>query len=141
MSLLLNLLQRGTFGEPRYKVVFKDIECRKKDFADYESGYGDIKKIADYGSAVLIAEAFREEKWFLTESNILVCGEPSQRLGETLQVSISIDKNLPFLISQNREKIKRGYAVEILVEGLDLPKGTVVGPRPGYWVVFLGIPK
>lgn len=138
---LSDFLRRSPFGEPRYKVVFEDIECRKSDFTDYESGLGDMGKIKDYGSAIHVAEAFREEKWFLTESNILVCGEPSQRMAETLQVSINVDKNLLFLASRDIGRIKKGYAVEVLIEGLDLPKGTAVGPRPGYWVVFLRTPK
>lgn len=139
MQSLISMLQRSTFGEPWYNVEFVGIECQKSDFCDYKSGCGDTQKIKQHGWAIQTAETFREEEWFLTKSNILVCGKVPRL--PILQVSISVDKNLSFLISQDFGRIKKGYAVEVLIEDLGLPKKTVIGHRHGCWAVFLGIPK
>lgn len=119
---LINMLQRANFGEPWYKIIINDVQCRKSEFSNCCSGV-DIDEIEKYGTAIKIAKAFLMEDWYITKANILVCGDVP-KLG-TLSVSVSVDKNLPFLVSQNRERIKKGYAVEVLIEGLDVSRGEI----------------
>ncbi len=120
---LISMLEEFNYGKARYRVILYDIQCRKNEFSSYCSGEV-IDEIEKYGSAIKIAKAFREKDWFLTERNILVCGD-APKLG-TLYVSISVDKNLDFLVSQNKERIKGGYAVEVLIDGLDASKEETV---------------
>lgn len=133
---LARMLFDANYGEPRFNVKFNDIQCRKSEFSNCCSSI-DIDEIEKYGLAIHTAKAFKEEEWSLTERSILVRGRASRL--STLQVSISVDKNLLFLLSQDIGKIKGGYAVEVLIEGPDVfreetatvndaPRGIIFGP-------------
>lgn len=130
---LINLLWESIYGKARYNVKFIDIESRKSVYPD--DGWTEKHEIA-----LCTAESFLEKNWFLTESGTLVCGHIPKL--DTLHVSIGIGrKNGLFLASQYEKRIREGYAVNVVIDGLDIPKGEVTGPRPGLWVNFLGTPE
>lgn len=128
---LLILLWERRYGKGRFNVEFTDIECLKSDFSD-------TTEVKTYASAIHSAEELRKEGWFLTEKNILVCGHIPGL--DPLNVSIDVERNFPFLLSQYGNEIQEGYVIPTTIEGLDLPKGEVVGPRPGFWAVFSEVP-
>lgn len=143
MSLVSRLLYESMYGEPRYKVEFTGIECLKGEFfkccSTCPEGV-DIDEIERYGLAINAAKGFLEKEWFLTESNILVCGETSK--SGTLRVTIGMGrKNVDFLIAQRAKRIREGTAFSVIIDGLDIPKGEVSVPIPGLWVNFLGTPE
>lgn len=132
MGWLTNKLWESIHGKARYNVRFIDIDSRKPRYPN--DGWTEKHEIA-----FCTAESFLEKNWFLTKSGVLVCGY-IPKLG-TLHVSIGIgEKNEIFLASQYEKRIREGCAAKVVIDGLDLPKGEVTGPRPGLWVNFLGIP-
>lgn len=133
MSILTSFWERK-HGKGRFNVDFVKVKGLKTNFSDQD-------EIKEYISVICFTEKLCKMRWFLTEKNILVCGHIPGL--DTIPVSIDVDNNIPFLLSQDKKEIQEGFVVPsiIVIEGLDLPKGTVVGPRPGFWVVFLGLPK
>lgn len=100
------------YGKPKYAVKFISIDCDRTMFMDHihvpSHRRLDLDLIEKYGLSIRAARAFMDQKWFITDTGNLMCGE-IQGL-ETLHVRIPIDSNLGFLSSYCPTKIYRNYA-------------------------------
>ncbi len=127
MGILTSFWERK-YGKGRITVDFTNVECLKENFSH-------PNEIEKYGLAINSAKAMMKKRWFLTEQNILVCGNiPELRI---YQVSIDVEeRNIPFLLSQYRNEIQEGFVVPTIIEGLDISREEDGKLRPGYWAIF-----
>ena len=133
MSFLSSFWERK-YGKGTYNINFVGVACLKKDFSHPD-------EIEEYGKAVIAAKALMKKRWFITQKNILVCGDIPGL--STCNVSIEVEGNILFLLSEYGNEIQEGYAIPTIIniEGVNISKEEDETLRSGFWAIFSVPPK